>query len=67
MSDFRARVFEEHSQLHQRIDKLKAFIVSDKYGELPDIDRTDLKEQLRHMEGYFDVLHKRVSRLCNNA
>ena len=34
------------------------------YGE---IDRTDLKEQLKHMEAYCSVLSRRVSRQCNNA
>ena len=67
MSDFRARLFAEHSELAQRIEKLKAFIVSDKYDGLPGIDRTDLKEQLKHMEAYGGVLMRRVSRLCNNA
>lgn len=67
MSDFRARMFEEHSQLSQRIDKLKEFVLSEKYDTLPEIDRTDLKKQLGHMERYFDVLSNRVSRQCNNA
>ena len=62
MSDFRARMFEEHSQLSQRIDKLKEFVLSEKYDTLPEIDRTDLKKQLGHMERYFDVLSNRVSR-----
>ena len=67
MSDFRARMFEEHSQLSKRIDKLKEFVLSEKYDTLPEIDRTDLKKQLGHMERYFDVLSNRVSRQCNNA
>jgi len=67
MSDFRARLFEEHSQLSQRIDRLKEFILSEKYDTLPDIDKSDLKRQLSHMEGYFSILSKRVSRQCNNA
>ena len=67
MSDFRARMFEEHSQLSQRIDKLKEFVLSEKYDTLPEIDRTDLKKQLGHMERYFDVLSNRVLRQCNNA
>ena len=65
--DFRGRLFEEHTQLSQRIDKLKEFIVSEKYDKLPEIDRSDLKKQLGHMEQYFNVLCRRVSRQCNNA
>ncbi len=67
MSDFRARLFEEHDQLHRRIEKLKTFIVSDQYDQLPEIDRKDLKEQLTHMEAYERVLSRRVGRQCNNA
>lgn len=67
MSDFRGRLFEEYNQLSQRIDKLKEFIVSDEYEALSEVDRFDLKEQLRHMEKYFYVLSRRVSRQCNNA
>jgi hypothetical protein len=65
MSNFRARLFEEHTQLIERINKLKAFIVSDQYEALPEIERNALKQQLKFMEGYFDVLSKRCSRLCN--
>lgn len=64
MSDFTARMFEEHGQLSTRIEKLKTFIISDKYDTLPEVDRADLKEQLKHMEGYFKVLSCRVSRQC---
>ena len=67
MSDFRVRLFDEYTQLTQRIERLKAFILSPQYDTLPEIDRTDLKEQLGHMEGYFKVLTRRVSRQCNNA
>lgn len=67
MSDFRGLLFEEYSQLSQRIEKLKELIISDKYDALLEIDRADLKVQLEHMERYFSVLSRRVSRQCNNA
>lgn len=67
MSDFVGRLFEEHSQLSIKIEKLESFILSDKYDQLPEIDRTDLKEQLKHMKGYFSVLYRRVSRQCGNG
>lgn len=67
MSDFRARLFEERTQLMQRVEKLKAFICSDKFEELDQIDQGDLREQLSHMQCYLDVIHRRASRLCNNA
>lgn len=67
MSDYRARLYEEFSQLGERIEKLRAFILSYTYDGLPEIDRKDLKEQLSFMERYFSVLSRRVSRTCNNA
>ena len=67
MSDFRGRLFDEYDQLTQRIEKLKTFIISEKYDALPDIDRADLKKQLVHMEQYHNVLSRRVSRQCNNS
>lgn len=65
MSDFRARLHEEYVQLQYRIEKLTIFIVSEKYDDLPEIERKALKSQLLHMQSYFDVLSGRVSRLCN--
>jgi hypothetical protein len=67
MRDFRARLSMEFSELTIRVDKLKSFIVSDKYDQLPEIDRKDMKEQLKHMEGYLKVLNCRVSRQCGNS
>ena len=67
MSDFRSRLYEERDQLLDRIEKLKTFIVSARFDDLPEIERKALKEQLPHMQGYFDVLDKRVSRLCGNT
>lgn len=67
MSDFRSRMFQEYTELRQKIEKLSGFIISDAYDKLPEIDRGDLKEQLRHMQDYETVLSRRVSRQCNNA
>lgn len=67
MTDYSGRIIEEYDQLHQRIEKLKQFILTDKYDALPEIDRTDLKSQLLHMQSYFSVLSRRVSRQCNSA
>lgn len=67
MDDFRSRLFTEFSELQQRIEKLKVFILGDKFESLPEIDRKDLKEQLGHMEAYCKVLNRRVSRQCGNA
>lgn len=67
MNDFRGRLFEEYDQLTQRIEKLKTFIISEKYDALPEVERVDIKNQLVHMEQYHNVLSRRVSRQCNNS
>lgn len=64
---WRARLFEEQNDLLRKIEKLKKFILGDKYETLPEIDRKDLKEQLQHMESYHAVLLRRVSRQCGAA
>ena len=67
MSNFRSRLFKEHDDLISKVEKLKLFICSDRFETLPNIERKDLKEQLKYMDGYLGVIARRVSRLCNNA
>lgn len=67
MSNFVSRLFEEHSQLWKKLEKLKEFILSDAFNKLPEVEQRDLKEQLKHMDAYQAVLNRRVSRQCNNA
>lgn len=64
-NNFRERLFKEYAELEIKVSKLKEFIVSDFYESLSEVDKRELKEQLRHMERYLDVLSRRVSRLCN--
>ena len=67
MSDFRARLMTERTELMQKVSRLEAFLTSENSVKLEDVDRKDLLEQLSHMRSYLNVLHRRVSRLCNNA
>lgn len=67
MADFKSRMFDEFSELQMRLEKLKEFILTDKFDALPEIERKDLKAQLGHMQSYHDVLSHRVSRQCNSA
>lgn len=67
MDDFRARLLQERTELHQRIERLKEFILDGDFESLPEIDRDDLREQLEHMKRYFDVINRRAGRLCNNT
>lgn len=67
MSNFRVRLFQERTELHQRIEKLKAFICGDEFASLPEIEQADLREQLAAMGCYFAVVDRRASRQCNAA
>lgn len=68
MSDFRARLFEEFSELQGRLARLERFLISDTtFDALPVIERDDLREQYKHMKAYHDVLSRRVSRQCGAA
>lgn len=65
---FRARLFSEYTELQVKLEKLRAFItVNELFTSLPEVDQQDLLQQIKHMQGYHDVLSRRVSRLCNNA
>lgn|GEM_PF-3263743 len=64
MSDYRARLHVEFSELHMRIESLKKFMLSEKYSRLEEVDRQDLRMQCKAMGEYFEILSRRVSRLC---
>lgn len=65
MEDFKVRLQMEVTELYTKIEKLKIFMLSDRYNNLPEIDRKDLSEQLFHMSEYYEILLRRISRLCN--
>lgn len=53
----------EHASVNERFQRLDAFIMSDRYQELPAEDRVDLSAQWRYMDGYVSILMRRISRL----
>jgi hypothetical protein len=63
MSDYKTRAIQELGELKEKVSKLHEFILSDKFCELPEVDQSDLKEQLIYMENYFDVLRRRLLRM----
>lgn len=67
MQTFRSRLFQEFTDLNIKIKKLKDFILTEEYETIEEIDKKDLKEQLKYMELYSSVLNRRVSRLCTDA
>lgn len=66
-ADFRTRLLDEYSQLHDRTVKLRAFIDTAPFMELLPQDRHDLVDQFMHMQSYLLVLTRRVNRLCDNG
>lgn len=67
MSYFKARLSMEFSELSIRVEKLRDFILSDKFEALSPMDKDDLREQYGYMVKYINVLSRRVSRQCGNG
>ena len=65
MGSFTSRLLEENTELSIKVEKLTTFVVSKQFDDLPDIERNDLKQQLRHMKAYSTVIGRRVVRACN--
>ena len=67
MTTFISRMVKEFDELTGRIEKLNAFVISDQFNLLPEVDRVDLTEQLKHMDRYREVLSRRLSRFAGAA
>lgn len=67
MNDYKARLFDEHRELNNRIEKLTSFILSDDFDAQASVDKNDLIKQLNYMGGYSSILSCRVSRQCGDA
>lgn len=62
MEEYVERIKTEKADLEQRITKLLAFIESDKFAELDDIDKRLLRQQYCGMETYLTALSARLLR-----
>jgi hypothetical protein len=62
LPDWQQRVIEEKGQLDEKFDKLQAFFGSLAFAQLADEDRSLLHSQRNWMEGYSDVLRRRIER-----
>lgn len=60
--DTRARLIDEYGELQSKTTKLIRFVASEKYEGLSTVDKSDLSDQLYHMEGYLQVLFRRTAR-----
>jgi hypothetical protein len=56
------RLHQEYDQLQDRLTKLRAFLKTDAYVNLPDVDHLDLVEQEALMTRLAAVLFRRLDR-----
>ena len=63
MFDFKERLVAEHSELVERMYKLREFLWGDTFNSLENKHKQLLIEQLAHMQGYESVLAYRLSLL----
>ena len=63
MSYFKTRLIEEKAQLEEKLDKLDAFLFSEKVKEIDDVQKALLKVQATAMNTYLQCLKERIERL----
>ena len=63
MSDFKTRLLEEKDQLEEKVEKLEAFLQSNKSNEIDQIQLALLGIQLPAMKTYLRCLDERIGRL----
>ena len=61
--DFKTRLIEEKNQLEEKLDKLDAFLVSDKVDGIADVQKALLFVQATAMNTYLRCLEERIERL----
>ena len=61
--DFKTRLIEEKNQLEEKLDKLDAFLVSDKVEDIADVQKALLFVQATAMNTYLRCLEERIERL----
>lgn len=63
MSDFKIRLETEKVELEEKLDKLDAFLVSEKLNSVDDVQKVLLKVQATAMSTYLQCLKERIERL----
>ena len=61
MQDFQQRVVDEKNDLHEKIEKLSAFIETETFIKLPFDEQGRLKAQQTAMEKYREILLDRIA------
>lgn len=62
MQPHEARVIAEKAELDARLDKLRAFLETDRAAMLDEYDRNLLENQVQWMAGYSAILAARIDR-----
>lgn len=60
MEDYQQRVIDEKNGLDEKRNKLKDFLYTDIYANLPDGERGNLQAQYMVMGNYSDILQTRI-------
>ena len=63
MSDFKTRLETEKVELEEKLDKLDAFLVSEKVNSVDDVQKALLQVQSTAMNTYLQCLKNRIERL----
>jgi len=63
MKDLKKRLEVEKAELSEKLGKLRAFISSEKFQEIDDVQMTLLNIQIKAMETYSQCLLERMVRL----
>ena len=63
MSDFKTRLETEKSELKEKLNKLDAFLMSEKVNSVDDVQKALLQVQATAMNTYLQCLKERIKRL----
>ena len=63
MSNFKERLVEEQAQLEEKLMKLDAFRMSEKFDKIDDVQKALLNVQSAAMNTYNQCLKERLERL----
>jgi len=63
MSDFKTRLETEKVELEEKLNKLDAFLVSEKVKDVDDVQKALLQVQATAMNTYLQCLKERIKRL----
>ena len=62
-NDFKTRLETEKLELEEKLDKLDAFLVSEKVNSVDDVQKALLQVQATAMNTYLQCLKERIERL----